>query len=85
MFSSQEPASVFVIEAIQRWPFIPVVACAFIAMIVVQRLSKPDPLAGIPIIGKGGPHRRRKFYVSGRAKELYFEGVKKASITMKAL
>ncbi|KXJ94825.1 cytochrome P450 [Microdochium bolleyi] len=72
-------------ELVERWPYAASATAALVAGLLAQYLLKPDPLAGIPIVGKGGVHQRRKFFMSGRARELYFEGYQKVFNATNAL
>lgn len=59
---------------------LPVIGAGFVAVFTVwllQTCFQVDPLADVPVIGKGNKNARRKQYASGGAWELYEEGYKK--------
>ncbi|GJC87713.1 ent-kaurene oxidase [Colletotrichum tofieldiae] len=66
-------------------PRLPVLTASLIFVFIAflaQAFLKRDPLAGVPIVGKGGKGARRKLYQSGGAWDLYEEGYKKVSISV---
>lgn len=74
----QEPLmSIIHDEIAARWPCAATTAVVLLTGFVLRRLLAPDTLAGIPIVGEGSAEQRRKFFISGRSKELYYEGKKK--------
>lgn len=64
-------------EVNERWPTVLTAVFVLTGALIYQIFLKSDPLSGIPIVGKGGKHKRRKLFVSGGARELYLEGYRK--------
>ena len=78
MSLAQEPLTfTFRDEITARWAYTATTAAALLAGFLFRRLLAQDTLAGIPAVGEGSAEQRRKFFISGRSKELYYEGKKK--------
>ena len=58
-----------------RWPAIATTVLVLLAVLVLPRLLRPDPLAGIPVVGDG-----HKAFMKKGGWAIYTEGYNKVSV-----
>ncbi|KAK1993479.1 cytochrome P450 [Colletotrichum falcatum] len=58
----------------QHWPAAAAGLVFLVFALLAQRWLTPDPLAGVPVVGKGNRSARRTQFLQGRAEQLYLEG-----------
>ncbi|KAK1976984.1 cytochrome P450 [Colletotrichum cereale] len=67
-------AGVLDAQTLQHWPAAAASLVFVVFALLAQRWLAADPLADVPVVGKGGKWARRRDFLQGKAEQLYMDG-----------